>query len=88
MKQQLVTEDLRVGDIERAMLEWRSLLRQISYAPDLEDWPRWMELKRRARIETGELESQSHPALPGLTALQMKRIEHSLGRSGVVHRRL
>ena len=36
-----ITSDLlRHGDIERAMMEWRSLLRHIAAAPDL-DWARW-----------------------------------------------
>jgi hypothetical protein len=49
----LLTESLRAGDIERALIEWRSLLRQIVWAPDA-DWPRWRELKAAAgrSIET------------------------------------
>ena len=40
----LVNELLRPGDIERAITEWRSLLRQIIQAPDY-DWDRWRSLK-------------------------------------------
>ncbi len=47
-KQQLLTETLRMGDIERALLEWRSLLRHIAYAPAY-DWDRWTTLQATAR---------------------------------------
>jgi hypothetical protein len=43
----LTSERLRAGDIERALLEWRSILRQIVHAPD-HPWPRWRELKELA----------------------------------------
>ncbi len=33
------------GDVERAVVEWFSLLRHVLHAPDL-DWPRWRDLKR------------------------------------------
>jgi hypothetical protein len=46
-KQKLLTESLRLGDIERACVEWRSLLRHIAFAPDY-DWERWLELKKAA----------------------------------------
>ena len=40
-------DSLRHGDIERALMEWRSLLRHIVAAPDLE-WDRWHDLKSGA----------------------------------------
>ena len=40
----LTTDSLRAGDIERALMEWRSLLRHIVHAPEL-DWDRWRELE-------------------------------------------
>jgi hypothetical protein len=43
----LLTESLRQGDIERALVEWRSLLRHILWAPN-DDLPRWRELKSAA----------------------------------------
>ncbi len=43
----LLTENLRLGDFERAFIEWRSLLRHIVWAPDYE-WDRWRELKSAA----------------------------------------
>lgn len=36
------------GDVERATLEWLSLLRHISHAPSLE-WPRWRAFQEAAR---------------------------------------
>ncbi len=43
-RQSLLTESLRMGDLERAVIEWRSLLRQIAGAPGY-DWDRWRALK-------------------------------------------
>jgi len=37
-------EELSLGDIERAVVEWRSLLGQVAHAPDY-DWDRWQALK-------------------------------------------
>jgi hypothetical protein len=39
---------LRHGDIERALVEWRSMLRHIVLAPDY-PLPRWTELKAAAQ---------------------------------------
>jgi hypothetical protein len=46
-RQKLLTESLRLGDLERAVVEWRSLLRHITHAPDYE-WERWRVLKEAA----------------------------------------
>lgn len=48
-RQKMVTESLRPGDIERAILEWRSLLRHILWAP-VYDWDRWNALKAAAAL--------------------------------------
>lgn len=45
--------DLRRGDIERAMLEWQSLLRHIVHAPDARA-PRWADLQAAARAALSE----------------------------------
>jgi hypothetical protein len=37
-----------LGDLERALVEWRSLLRHIVLAPDY-DWERWRALKAAAQ---------------------------------------
>ncbi|MEO8352054.1 MAG: DEAD/DEAH box helicase, partial [Chthoniobacteraceae bacterium] len=52
-RSKLLTDDLRSGDFERALIEWRSLLRQITWAPD-DEWPRWQSLRRRAVQTLGE----------------------------------
>ncbi|HEY3900662.1 MAG TPA: DEAD/DEAH box helicase [Chthoniobacter sp.] len=46
-RNRLLTESLRQGDLERALVEWRSLLRHIVWAPDY-DLERWRELKNAA----------------------------------------
>ena len=43
----LLNETLRAGDFERALIEWRSLLRHITWAPDYA-WDRWRELRAAA----------------------------------------
>jgi superfamily II DNA/RNA helicase len=72
-----VTELLGAGDIDRVIIEWRSLLRQISHAEDL-DWPRWSELRALARATLNETESPTLAALPPLEYHQTKRVEHQL----------
>ena len=71
-KYRLTSDALRAGDIERALMEWRSLLRHIVHAPEL-DWKRWRELKAAARHY---VESTTSPALvefPPLLAAQQQR---------------
>jgi hypothetical protein len=68
-RQKLLTEFLRLGDIERALIEWRSLLRQIHWAPDY-DWPRWRELKASAAHHIEDTSSPAFLTLPLLTAAQ------------------
>jgi hypothetical protein len=55
-RSKLLTESLRVGDFERAFVEWRSLLRHIVWAPS-HDWDRWCDLKNAA---AAMLEQTSH----------------------------
>ena len=55
----LLTESLRQGDIERALIEWRSLLRHIVWAPDY-DHARWHEIKSAARAM---LENTTSPTI-------------------------
>jgi len=47
-KQQFLSETLRMGDIERALLEWRSLLSHIAHAPE-HPWERWTQLQVLAK---------------------------------------
>ncbi|MCX8108090.1 MAG: DEAD/DEAH box helicase, partial [Verrucomicrobiae bacterium] len=76
-KHQWVTEWLGPGDIDRTIIEWRSLLRQIAHAPQL-DWDRWSQLQDLARQILQETESPTITDLPPLEYHQTKRIEHRL----------
>ena len=71
-RHKLVTEFLRTGDIERGIIEWRSLLRHIVWAPDF-DWDRWRELKTKAARFIDTTESPALVDLPPLTAAQQRR---------------
>jgi superfamily II DNA/RNA helicase len=71
------TEFLGVGDIDRMIIEWRSVLRQVAHAPDLE-WPRWEALKDRARAILRETDSPTLTDLPPLDYQQTKRVNHRL----------
>jgi superfamily II DNA/RNA helicase len=72
-----VTELLGEGDIDRVIIEWRSLLRRIAHAPDL-DWPRWRALQQLAKGLLHETESPTLTDLPPLDYLQTKRVDHRL----------
>ncbi len=65
--------ELSNGDIERARLEWRSLIRHIAHAPAL-NWNRWIELKTAAREEISKFPKEaSLEDLPPLTSKQRQR---------------
>jgi superfamily II DNA/RNA helicase len=70
-RQKLTNELLRAGDIERAVTEWRSLLRQIVHASDLQ-WDRWMQLKAEARKHVDSTKSPAQQRLPELLPAQMR----------------
>lgn len=72
-----ITDLLGAGDIDRAIIEWRSLLRQISHAPDLE-WPRWRALQAMAKGILNETESPTRTDLPTLEYHQTRRVDHRL----------
>jgi hypothetical protein len=73
-----VSEWLGPGDVDRIIIEWRSLLRQIAHARDEIDWPRWRALQERARHLLAETHSPTLTDLPPLEYYQTKRIEHRL----------
>lgn len=72
-----VTEFLGVGDIDRMIIEWRSVLRQVAHAPDL-DWPRWRDFQARAKAILRETDSPTLTDLPPLDYAQTKRVNHQL----------
>jgi superfamily II DNA/RNA helicase len=76
-KSSWVNEWLGAGDIDRVIIEWRSLLRRMAHAPKLE-WPRWLALQAMARAILSETESPTLTTLPPLDYNQSKRIEHRL----------
>jgi hypothetical protein len=65
------------GDIDRVIIEWRSLMRQITNSPNLE-WSRWTELKALAKTILNETESPSLVDLPPLDSQQTERVDHKL----------
>ena len=76
-KQVWITDLLGPGDIDRVIIEWRSLLRQIAHAPDL-DWPRWRALQALAKTILNETESPTLTDLPPLEYHQTRRVDHRL----------
>jgi hypothetical protein len=76
-KQRWVSEFLGAGDIDRVIIEWRSLLRQTAHAPEL-DWPRWRQLRSLAKDILHETESPTETDLPPLEFHQTKRVDHRL----------
>ena len=76
-KQVWITDLLGPGDIDRVIIEWRSLLRQLAHAPDL-DWPRWRALQALAKTILNETESPTLTDLPPLEYHQTRRVDHRL----------
>lgn len=76
-KQGWITDLVGVGDIDRVIIEWRSLLRQIAHAPEL-DWVRWRALQALAKTFLNETESPTLTDLPPLEYHQTKRVDHRL----------
>jgi hypothetical protein len=74
--QHFITETLRPGDIERAGLEWRSLLNHLVHAPAY-DWSRWNELQAAAAAQLGKLGPPERPATPPELAPD-QRIRHNV----------
>ena len=72
-----ITEWLGAGDIDRIIIEWRSILRQIANAPTL-DWPRWIALQTMAKAILNETESPTETNLPPLDYSQSRRVDHRL----------
>ena len=76
-KQLWVTDLLGAGDIDRIIIEWRSLMRRIAHSPEME-WERWMALRALARVLLNETESPTLVELPPLDYSQTKRVDHRL----------
>jgi superfamily II DNA/RNA helicase len=76
-KHRYVSDLVGAGDIDRVIIEWRSTLRQIAHAPDL-DWARWRALQAVAKGILKETESPTMTDLPPLEYYQTKRVDHRL----------
>ena len=77
-KQHWVMEVAEEGDVDRVIIEWRSLMRRITHSPALEDCPRWMELRELAVRMLDETESPTHTEFPPLEYSQTHRLDHRL----------
>ncbi|MEM9445941.1 MAG: DEAD/DEAH box helicase [Verrucomicrobiota bacterium] len=76
-KGQLKGEFAGVGDIDRLLTEWRSLLRQIIHAPEL-DLVRWRELQEKAKLCLSHEVSMINPTYQPLTEQQTRHVDHRL----------
>ena len=74
-------EHVHRGDIDRLLIEWKSLLRQIAGAEPDAAWPRWTEFQLLCRAEYAQYERTSLPGLPVIPAEQQKPISHRLAMS-------
>ncbi|MDG1893097.1 MAG: DEAD/DEAH box helicase [Verrucomicrobiota bacterium] len=72
-----ITHYLGAGDIDRIIIEWRSLLRQTVHSPSLA-WDRWEAFQALARKTLDETESPTLKELPSLAYDQTQRVEHSI----------
>jgi superfamily II DNA/RNA helicase len=71
-RHRLVSESVCHGDIERALTEWRSLLRQIAQAP-VYDWDPWLRLREMASSYVHSTRSPARDPLPPLAPAQSQR---------------
>ena len=74
-------EHVHRGDVDRLLIEWKSLLRQISGAEPDAAWPRWTEFQQLCRTEVAPHERTSLPGLPVIPAEQQKPLSHRLAMS-------
>tara|TARA_R100000027_G_scaffold41879_4_gene31246 strand:- start:8984 stop:11479 length:2496 start_codon:yes stop_codon:yes gene_type:complete len=69
------SDQMHAGDMERAVLEWRSILRQIIHSPDFA-WDRWIDLRNKAwQFLEKSPPSTNLNSLPPLAGHQLRRIE-------------
>jgi DEAD/DEAH box helicase len=71
-------EHVHRGDVDRLLIEWKSLLRQIAKATVDASWPRWTEFQEMCRTEYAQYERNSLPGLPVISAEQQKPVNHRL----------
>jgi hypothetical protein len=71
-------EHVHRGDVDRLLIEWKSLLRQVASADANASWPRWTEFQELCRAEFAQYDRTSLPGLPVVPAEQQKPISHRL----------
>ena len=71
-------EHVHRGDVDRLLIEWKSLLRQVAKAETDAAWPRWTEFQAICRAEYAQYERDSLPGLPVVPADQQKPVTHRL----------
>jgi DEAD/DEAH box helicase len=71
-------EHVHRGDVDRLLIEWKSLLRQVATATVDASWPRWTEFQKLCRAEFALYERDTLPGLPVIPAEQQKPITHRL----------
>ncbi|MEM6884591.1 MAG: DEAD/DEAH box helicase [Verrucomicrobiota bacterium] len=76
-KTQLTGEYSGVGDIDRLVTEWSSLLRQVRDLPKTENL-RWQGLQQQAQYWLELFPAPELPILPDITASQRKAVSHKL----------
>lgn len=75
------SEDLGTGDVERLMVEWKSLLDLIVHGPDL-GIERWTELQTVAKkVAGGRAQAGELPPLPELPVRQRRRFDGPVRRA-------
>ena len=75
LRTEFVSDTLRPGDIERAALEWRSVLNHVCSAPDYA-WGRWRDLQELARAYVAQHFAVAQvTAVPELTPAQRQRFD-------------
>jgi superfamily II DNA/RNA helicase len=73
-----MSEHVHRGDIDRLLIEWKSLLRQVAHAGAEPSWPRWTKFQALCRAEFTQYERVSLPGLPVIPAEQQKPMSHRL----------
>ena len=71
-------EHVHRGDVDRLLIEWKSLLRQVASANTDLTWARWTDFQTLCRSEAAQYERSGLPTLPVITAEQQKPLSHRL----------
>lgn len=69
-------EHVHRGDVDRLLIEWKSLLRQVASTVEETGWERWKTFQEMCRAELGQYERDRLPSLPELSAEQLKPVTH------------